>query len=87
MAEAGCGDRIEPAARGVHIDRTDAQRETLADLIKLSREEVTDQRPGEPSRIVENARLNPLPQGREGALLMGDTPRAAAAAPEPCRSR
>lgn len=44
--------------RGVHVDRTDAQRETLADLIDLYREEVTDKRPGEASRIAENARLD-----------------------------
>jgi integrase len=44
--------------RGIHVDRTDAQRETLADLIKLYREQVTDKRPGEASRVAENARLD-----------------------------
>jgi len=43
--------------RGVHVDRTPAQRETFGDLIDRYIKEVTLQRPGEASRIAEEARL------------------------------
>jgi integrase len=43
--------------RGVHVDRTPAQRETFADLIERYIVDVTRNRPGETSRIAEEARL------------------------------
>ncbi len=44
--------------RGVFVDRSRGHEETLADLIDIYRKEVTDKRPGEDSRIAENARLD-----------------------------
>jgi integrase len=43
--------------RGVHVDRSPAERETFADIIDRYLKEVTDKRPGEASRIAERARL------------------------------
>lgn len=44
--------------KGTFVDVSRAHDETLADLIKLYKEEVTDKRPGEASRIAEHARLD-----------------------------
>lgn len=43
--------------RGVHVDRSPAERETLADIIDRYLKDVTDKRPGEASRIAERARI------------------------------
>ncbi|MGQ5718313.1 site-specific integrase [Pseudochrobactrum asaccharolyticum] len=44
--------------KGVFVDRSRGHEETLADLIHTYRQEVTNKRPGEDSRIAENARLD-----------------------------
>lgn len=44
-------------AAGHFVDRSAAQRTTLAELVQLYLVEVTDKRPGEPSRISERVRL------------------------------
>ena len=44
--------------KGIFVDRSRGHEETLADLIKVYRKEVTDKRPGEDSRKAENARLD-----------------------------
>lgn len=44
--------------KGTFVDRSRAFEETLADLIERYRREVTDKRPGEASRVAENARLD-----------------------------
>jgi integrase len=43
--------------RGVFVDRSAAERTTLAKVIERYLEEVTDKRPGEASRVAERARL------------------------------
>lgn len=58
QAETWARDVESQMDRGVFVDRSRGHEETLADLIDIYRKEVTDKRPGEDSRIAENARLD-----------------------------
>ncbi|WP_374834569.1 site-specific integrase [Paenochrobactrum pullorum] len=57
-AETWARDIESSMDKGVFVDRSRGHEETLADLIDLYRAEVTNKRPGEASRIAENARLD-----------------------------
>ncbi|ANG95785.1 hypothetical protein A8A54_04365 [Brucella pseudogrignonensis] len=57
-AETWARDIESSMDKGVFFDRSRGHEETLADLIKVYRKEVTDKRPGEDSRKAENARLD-----------------------------
>lgn len=57
-AETWARDVESSMDKGIFVDRSRGHEETLADLIVLYRKEITDKRPGEASRIAENARLD-----------------------------
>jgi len=57
-AETWARDIESSMDKGTFVDRSRGHEETLADLIKVYRKEVTDKRPGEDSRKAENARLD-----------------------------
>lgn len=58
QAETWARDVESSMDKGVFVDRSRGHEETLADLIHTYRKEVTNKRPGEDSRIAENARLD-----------------------------